>query len=103
MLIKVCFVQQKIKCESDVLKETGDVSNLVQADVAAPSIKSDEVLVTVKATCINPADAFLRANAEFQKIVLGVSAEDDLVILGWDISGVVFLPSRHRRTNHKLL
>lgn len=72
-----------------VLKQPGDVSNLVQADVAVPSIKPDEILVAVKAISINPADAFLRANAEFQKIILGVSAEDELVILGWDISGII--------------
>ena len=47
-----------------VLKENGGVENLILSKVEIPKIKSNEVLVRVKAISINPVDAFARQNKQ---------------------------------------
>jgi NADPH:quinone reductase-like Zn-dependent oxidoreductase len=68
-----------------ILKEFGGVENLQIAEIAAPEIKENEVLIRVKAISINPVDAKSRAGKGVAKIL----KDEDPIILGWDISGVV--------------
>jgi len=78
-----------ISMKAIVLKASGGVENLVLEDIAVPAIKDDEVLVKVKALSINPVDATLRKNDDFLRLVMHLGKDDQPVILGWDISGVV--------------
>ncbi|AKK73918.1 oxidoreductase [Chryseobacterium sp. P1-3] len=69
-----------------VLERFGGPEHLMIKEIEQPVIKSNEVLVKVKAISINPVDAKVRS----RKAPL---AEDlmqyDPLILGWDLSGVV--------------
>src|SRR5215217_997731 len=68
-----------------ILKEFGSVDNLIEKDVPLPVAKNDEVLIQVKAISINPVDIKTRKGKS-----LGPSLKDeDPLILGWDVSGVV--------------
>ena len=78
-----------ISMKAIVLKAAGGVENLLLEDIAVPAIKEDEVLVKVKALSINPVDATLRKNDDFLRLVMHLGKDDQPVILGWDISGVV--------------
>lgn len=69
-----------------VLNQAGSVDNLILTEVALPAIKSNEVLVQVKAIGINPVDVKSRAYEGVKQWIFG---EKDTVILGWDIAGVV--------------
>lgn len=69
-----------------VLEQFGGTENLVEKEIEKPSIKSNEVLVKVKAISINPVDVKVRS----RKAPLAESlAQYKPLILGWDISGVV--------------
>jgi len=68
-----------------ILKEFGDVENLVITELPQPEIKADEVLVQVKAISINPVDVKTRSG----KGMAGRLKEFQPLILGWDISGVI--------------
>lgn len=68
-----------------ILKDFGGVENLVKADIPVPPIGDDEVLVKVMALSINPVDIKTRVG----KALAQQLKDDDPVILGWDISGVV--------------
>ncbi|TCK85567.1 NADP-dependent oxidoreductase [Albibacterium bauzanense] len=68
-----------------ILNEPGAPSNLVTSEVSAPSIKSDEVLIQVKAISINPVDAKTRSG----KGLYGRLKDINPLILGWDVSGIV--------------
>ena len=72
-----------------VLKENGGVENLILSKVEIPKIKSNEVLVRVKAISINPVDAFARQNKQTVQAILKPTNENEVIILGWDISGTV--------------
>jgi NADPH:quinone reductase-like Zn-dependent oxidoreductase len=72
-----------------ILKQAGSVDELQIVELPLPIIGPDEVLVQTKAISINPVDAAVRSNAEFQKFVLGPVPAGDPIILGWDISGIV--------------
>jgi peptidoglycan/xylan/chitin deacetylase (PgdA/CDA1 family) len=63
-----------------VLKEYGDVSNLVLADLLLPAIRPDEVLIEVKAIGINPADTYIRRDKNLDYIFNGERPRD---IPGW--------------------
>ncbi|MCC9042989.1 NADP-dependent oxidoreductase [Myroides sp. M-43] len=69
-----------------VLNQAGSVDNLILTEVALPTIKSNEVLVQVKAIGINPVDVKSRAYEGVKQWIFG---KKDAVILGWDIAGVV--------------
>lgn len=69
-----------------VLNQVGKVENLILAEVAVPVIKTNEVLVKVKAISINPVDVKARAYEGVKNWIFG---EEYPVILGWDIAGVV--------------
>lgn len=68
-----------------VLKSPGGVDNLVIHDMDKPSIKSGEVLIQVKAISINPVDVKSRSG----KGVYGRIKDENPLVLGWDISGIV--------------
>lgn len=67
------------------LKEPGGIENLVIKDIPQPVLNEGEVLVQVKAISINPVDVKTRAG----KGVYGRIKDNDPVIIGWDISGIV--------------
>lgn len=67
-----------------ILEQPGGTENLKLAKLPKPVIKSDEVLVQVKAISINPVDAKTRAG----KGMYGKIKEENPVIIGWDISGI---------------
>jgi NADPH:quinone reductase-like Zn-dependent oxidoreductase len=68
-----------------ILKEFGDVGNLVTADIPEPVISDNEVIVNVKAAGINPIDIKTRKGKGLARLL----KESDPMILGWDISGII--------------
>lgn len=67
------------------LQEFGGVDNLIYSERPIPSLKSDEVLVKVKALSINPVDVKTRSGRGMAN-----RYKDQLpVVLGWDIAGIV--------------
>ena len=68
-----------------VLKNFGDVNNLVTQELPMPSISANDVLVQVKAISINPVDVKTRAG----KGMAGMLKDIRPLILGWDISGII--------------
>ena len=71
--------------EAIILKDFGGVENLISAELDIPNIKPDEVLVGIKSISINPIDVKTRAG----KGVAPILKEQQPIILGWDISGIV--------------
>ncbi len=71
------------------LKENGGVENLILSEIETPSIRNDEVLVSVKAISINPVDASARQNKQTVQAILKPKNAEEVIILGWDISGIV--------------
>jgi NADPH:quinone reductase-like Zn-dependent oxidoreductase len=69
-----------------VLKEFGDTENLLYKEIEKPLIRTNEVLVKVKAISINPVDYKVRNR---QAPLAEDLAHFDPLILGWDISGEV--------------
>jgi NADPH:quinone reductase-like Zn-dependent oxidoreductase len=70
------------------LANNGGTENLILAQIPAPEINENEVLVRVKAIGINPVDAFVR-NHQFALEMFVKPQPGETVIIGWDISGVV--------------
>lgn len=68
-----------------LLHEFGGADNLTYADVPAPVLQNDDVLVEVKAISINPVDVKTRAG----KGLAGRLKDQLPIVLGWDISGTV--------------
>lgn len=68
-----------------VLKAFGSVDNFVVEEIPQPTIQNNEVLVEVKAASINPVDMKTRLG----KAMATRLKEENPIILGWDISGVV--------------
>src|SRR4051812_15554392 len=68
-----------------ILNEPGDVNQLHYTEIPQPEPLENEVLIKVKAISINPVDVKTRAG----KGVYGRLKEESLLIIGWDISGVV--------------
>jgi NADPH:quinone reductase-like Zn-dependent oxidoreductase len=68
-----------------ILNGFGSVENLLVKELNTPAILENEVLVEVKAISINPVDVTTRAgnwlSPQFK--------DEDPIILGWDISGIV--------------
>jgi NADPH:quinone reductase-like Zn-dependent oxidoreductase len=73
------------------INEPGEVDVLQLIETPTPSIADDEVLVEVKAISINPIDIKSRSG----KGLYSRLAEEDPLILGWDISGVVADIGKH--------
>ena len=71
------------------LKAPGGVENLILTDLPIPVIKDNEVLVQVKAISINPVDTYVRKDGSRFATVLLLQENEQPIILGWDISGVV--------------
>ena len=83
------------------LDQAGGVENLRIQELAAPTPAPGELLVKVRATCVNPADVKLRADDRLLTAFLG---EGRPAFLGWDFAGEVAavgsaarLPGRRRR------
>ena len=68
-----------------ILPEPGGVENFQIRDIEKPAPGKNEVLVRVKAISINPVDTKTREGKAFYNQL----KEEDPVIVGWDISGVV--------------
>jgi NADPH:quinone reductase-like Zn-dependent oxidoreductase len=68
-----------------ILENAGGTENLKLTEIEKPAIKQGEVLVEVKSISINPIDVKTRSGkGAFQKL-----KEENPLILGWDISGIV--------------
>ncbi|GAB3897758.1 NADP-dependent oxidoreductase [Larkinella knui] len=63
----------------------GGIEHLVQREIPLPVISDDDVLIQVKAISINPVDVKTRAG----KGVAGRLKDEQPLILGWDVSGIV--------------
>lgn len=68
-----------------LLKEQGDVNNLVLTEIPIPVPAANEVLIRVKAISINPADTYIRKEKQLDYVFNGERPR----ILGWDISGII--------------
>ncbi|MCW3463895.1 NADP-dependent oxidoreductase [Chitinophaga nivalis] len=68
-----------------ILENAGNPDQLIHTDLPEPVISENEVLVAVKAISINPVDVKTRAGKGFYAKL----KDNDPLILGWDISGVV--------------
>jgi NADPH:quinone reductase-like Zn-dependent oxidoreductase len=77
------------KMKAFVLKANGGIENLVLSEVDIPEIKSDEVLIKVKAISVNPVDTFARQNKNTVQAILKPRTDKEILILGLDISGTV--------------
>lgn len=71
-----------------VLKENGGIENLHLTEIEKPEIRPEEVLIQVKAIAVNPVDAFVRQH-NFALRAFLQPKENEPVIPGWDISGIV--------------
>ncbi|MEI3789624.1 MULTISPECIES: NADP-dependent oxidoreductase [unclassified Chryseobacterium] len=69
-----------------ILNEAGGVDKLQLTDTEKPQIKSNEVLVKVKAIGINPVDVNARA---YDGVLSWIYGDIRPVVLGWDIAGEV--------------
>src|SRR5258705_961818 len=72
-----------------VLKAIGGPENLEETDIPIPTIGDDEVLVKIKAISIKPVDAFARGNQDSLNFVYQLKGDEQHIVLGWDISGVI--------------
>jgi NADPH:quinone reductase-like Zn-dependent oxidoreductase len=68
-----------------VLKAFGSADNFAVEEISQPTIQNNEVLVEVKAISINPVDMKTRSG----KAMAARLKDEDPIILGWDISGVI--------------
>ncbi|MBO9658755.1 MAG: NADP-dependent oxidoreductase [Chitinophagaceae bacterium] len=68
-----------------VLTEPGGTDRLRIEEISKPALQNDEVLVQVKAVSINPVDVKSRNG----KGVYGRIKDQQPLILGWDVSGIV--------------
>ena len=68
-----------------VLKAFGSVDNFAVEDIPLATIQDNEVLVELKAASINPVDMKTRSG----KALAARLKDENPIILGWDISGVV--------------
>ncbi|MGN7757244.1 NADP-dependent oxidoreductase [Chryseobacterium sp. 22532] len=69
-----------------ILNEAGGVDKLQLADTEKPQIKSNEILIKVKAIGINPVDVNARA---YDGVLSWIYGDIRSVVLGWDIAGEV--------------
>lgn len=68
-----------------ILNAPGEINNLFWRDVPIPDIEAKEVLIAVKSLSINPIDAKTRSG----KGLYPMLQNENPLILGWDISGIV--------------
>lgn len=67
-----------------VINEYGNQDELEMTNISIPEIATDEVLVEVKATSVNPIDWKLREGGLKDSIPLKFP-----IVLGWDVAGVI--------------
>lgn len=80
-----------------MLNEAGGTEQLIYKELPIPAIQENEVLVQVKAISINPVDVKTRSGKGFY----GRIKDENPLILGWDISGVVTETGRNVSTFKK--
>jgi len=68
-----------------ILNQPGSVEELLYREIETPAPADNEVLIQVKAISINPVDVKTRAG----KGVYGRIKNEDPLIIGWDIAGIV--------------
>lgn len=68
-----------------VLQRPGGTENLVLETLPVPTVKEDEVLIAVRSLSINPIDVKTRSG----KGLYNVLKNENPLILGWDVSGLV--------------
>ena len=68
-----------------IIEKGGGVEELKLKEIEKPFVNSNEVLIKVKALSINPVDVKTRAGKAFY----GKLEQEDPIILGWDVSGIV--------------
>jgi len=68
-----------------IVKQPGGVENLEITDLPKPQPGNDEIVVQVKGISINPVDVKTRQG----KGMYGRYKEEQPLIIGWDISGIV--------------
>ena len=68
-----------------ILKDTGDVDQLVVMEIPIPEIKKHEILVRTQVASINPIEIKTRKGNRYSNELL----QQEYPILGWDVSGVV--------------
>lgn len=78
-------IQGKDLMKAIVLHDSGGTENLVLEEAPVPLITNEEVLIEVKSAGINPIDVKTRSG----KGLYGMLKDETLLILGWDISGIV--------------
>jgi NADPH:quinone reductase-like Zn-dependent oxidoreductase len=66
------------------IHEFGGADKLIYEDAKEPEIKSDDVLIKVYATSVNPIDWKMRGGG-----YPGSEEREFPIILGWDVSGVI--------------
>lgn len=69
-----------------VLKKFGNTDNLVYKNLERPHVKTNEVLIKVRAISINPVDVKVRSR---EAPLAEDLAHYEPLILGWDVSGEV--------------
>ncbi|AVK61192.1 NADPH:quinone reductase [Lactobacillus sp. CBA3605] len=67
-----------------VINQYGDADELTMTELPMPTMATDEVLVELKATSINPIDWKARLG-----LMQGMMHWDFPIVLGWDLSGVI--------------
>jgi NADPH:quinone reductase-like Zn-dependent oxidoreductase len=68
-----------------ILKEPGDIKNMIYTELPVPKPENDEVLIKIKAVSINPVDVKTRAGSALYSTLQHLEP----LILGWDVSGTV--------------
>src|SRR5688572_5844894 len=68
-----------------ILRQPGTIETLEQVELPKPVLQPGEVLIQVVAIGINPVDAKTRAG----KGIYGRLKEENPLIPGWDISGII--------------
>lgn len=69
-----------------LLEKSGGVEFFSIQNIEKPSIKDNEVLISVKAISINPVDFKAKA---IEDMLTGIIGEQRPAMLGWDISGTI--------------
>lgn len=69
-----------------ILKEAGNIENLLLTNIEIPSIKPHEVLVKIACVSVNPVDVNARA---YDGVLQWIFGQERPVILGWDMAGTV--------------
>lgn len=76
---------KNVMMKAVILKDIGNVDQLVVKEIPTPEINEDEILVKTKVASINPIEIKTRKGNRYSKLLL----QYEYPVLGWDASGVV--------------